>query len=1125
MEQRYSGPELDRNFGAPNPKKVLSIFEQRLRQFTDGGEYKDLYLAGYYDRKRISDGDTVHLAVYSVPDLKRPLFKKAIKEAVWKNAYKGQSFGPSWATHWFRIDVRIPPEWKDADEVLWEWNSNDEGFLYSEDGYPITGLSGEHNRKEWTVPVDWRDGKWHRFYIETACNNIQGDGSPPNPNRYFQLSTADLVWPHHEARALYIDFWLLSDAAREMPGDSWQKHKAREVGNKIMDVFDPKNLDDSIAECRKIAATYIGDLVDSDKVYASKQRREVIAVGNCHIDTAWLWPYAETRRKIGRSWASQCRLLEKYPEYYFAASQQQQFQWLLEDYPQVFDDVKKAIEGGRFIPIGGTWVECDTNLPSGESLTRQFLLGQRFLQSHFGMRTKTFWLPDTFGYSPQLPQLCRLAGCDRFLTQKLSWNNINVFPNSTFRWVALDGSQVVCHMPPDNTYTAAAHFGDVARSLKQHKNLDTDQQGLLLFGYGDGGGGPTGEMLEKLRRARGISDTSGMLPRVHLGSSIDQFFDHILESTDNGKELVTWEGELYLEYHRGTYTTQAAIKYGNRKSEVLMHDVEFAATIASIKSPTYKYPTSEIDAIWQDICLNQFHDVLPGSGIEMIYEDARLIYQKVEERGKKLLKGALDALGFDDHFTRTHSQLAFLNTLPWGRCEVVEIPKTEKQSLADRAADIEISGKPELALVSCSGSGVAKAIREGDAEIQNIPKATVKEVEKGVFVLENDRLRVVVEGGSLTSVWDYEAQREVLPKGTKGNQLVILKDTPLAFPAWDTELFSLENKSELPSGEVAIVQNGPLRAAVAVTQKISEQSNIRTTISLDAYVKPKDSSTPDVSMVQFACEVNWHEKYKFLKVEFPVDVRSALGSYETSYGYHQRPTHYNTSWDVAKFEVCGHKWADLSDYSYGSSILNNCKYGYNIHGNVMTLSLLRSPKNPDAHADMGYHEFRYAFLPHKGGLSPDVVRAGYNFNYPLNSVYLNPPAAVPVSQEDGTEIGNAVQAADASIEVFKSIQVLGDKSLVFSCLKRFEDDEDVSRGDLPVRGGKGTKSVIVRVYDSLGGTSRGYITSKYAVSKAYKTNILEDDGEPVDILSDQTGEKIPIELKPFEVATYRLELA
>lgn len=1036
------------------PKKIDSLYQGRIRQFTDpNGQYRDLNLAGFLDRARINDGDHVRLEVYSVPDLKRPLFKDAIADADWKEASIGQSFGPSWSTHWFKVEVLVPPEWKAKyhEPVLFDFDSSDEGFLYLEDGTPQVGLSAEHKRREWTLPAKWNDGKWHTFFIETACNNVQGLGGPPDPNRYFRLNSADLVVPRAEARALNIDFWIIGDASRELSGDSWQKHRALDVLNRIINVFDRDNVDESIEKARKLAQEYLGPNVDSSKVYGGAISRAssantsernswtwslkrqsngissrpgapvdsevsiVYAMGNCHIDTAWLWPFAETRRKIARSWASQLDLIERYPEYQFSASQATQFLWLLQDHPKLFDRVKSAVKDGRFIPIGGAWVECDTNMPSGESLARQLLLGQSFFKKHFGMQSRTFWLPDTFGYAPQLPQLCRLAGMDRFLTQKLSWNNINVFPNSTFNWVGIDGSQVLCHMPPANTYTAEAHFGDVKRSISQHKNLDTSQHGLLLFGHGDGGGGPTAEMLEKLRRCRGLSDTVGELPRVHVGTDVDSFYDEVMATTNQGADLVSWVGELYLEYHRGTYTTQANIKAFNREAEVLMHDIELLAASASIYDKNYEYPWEAIESLWQLVCQNQFHDVLPGSSIGEVYKEARGLYKKVFTEGYKLRKMLLEKMQYEPD-----SKGPGINTLPWDR---------KAKKLDSRA-----------------------------------------QVSKKVKTLSNDWLEVTFKDGVISKIFDHRACREILVPGTKSGSLVLFEDQPMNFPAWDTEIYATEK------GKILVPE--------------SDEFDGNTHISHYKFGKSKATAKTTLhnDEIRVNLDVSWHETYQFLKAEWHPDIVSDFATYETAFGMHRRPTHHNTSWEAAKFEVCGHKFADLSDWAYGVSLLSNSKYGYSIHGKTMRLSLLRSPKSPDGDADMGHHSIEYRFLAHQGPVSPQVIRAAYEFNYP----------ALAYKPRDGAQ-----RLDNFSVD---------SPNVIISAIKRAESDKGTS-----------DRNVIVRVYEAMGGRNRVKLSSIVPVKKVTRANLLEDPvGDDLEVLEQKDVE---FEIKPFEVVTLRLQVA
>lgn len=636
------GPTSDYPQLAPKPvgQLITNIYKDRINQFYSGGQWEKVNLRAMMNEAHASGEPHVQLSVWDAPGLTRPTFKDAVSHE-FKKTKVGEWFGPSWSTHWFKVVIKVPEELQDKRLLELHWDANNEGLIWNEDGHPLQGLTGGGERTEWVLPKSFRDGKEHTIYIEMACNGMFGNApggdsiQPPDPNKYFRLDKADIVAVNPDARQLHVDIWIIGDAAKEFPQDSWEQHKALQVCNKIIEAFELGNKD-SLKKCREIAEEYLGPHVNSAKVYDSGKEPRVYGIGHCHIDSCWLWPFDETKRKVARSWSNQCDLMERYPELNFACSQAQQYKWLKELYPSVFERVKKKVAEGRFHPIGGSWVEHDTNLPGGESLVRQFLYGQRFFESNFGKRCQTFWLPDTFGYSSQLPQLCRLAGMTRFLTQKLSWNNINRFPHTTFNWVALDGSQVICHMPPAETYTAEAHFGDVKRSMTQHKSLDQDDTSLLVFGKGDGGGGPTWQHLEKLRRCRAISDTVGLLPRVHMGSSVDDFFERLELKAD---KFVTWYGELYFELHRGTYTTQAKNKLNNRRSEDVLRSLELLATVTSVKDKSYHYPKKEFDDMWESVLLCQFHDCLPGSSIEMCYHDSdEVSTMSTEKRALMLTK-------------------------------------------------------------------------------------------------------------------------------------------------------------------------------------------------------------------------------------------------------------------------------------------------------------------------------------------------------------------------------------------------------------------------------------------------------------------------------------------------------
>ncbi|KAF1813669.1 putative alpha-mannosidase I [Eremomyces bilateralis CBS 781.70] len=1090
---------LPRLAAGPVGKKIGNIYRDRLKQFTSKGQYESQNLIGKLYEGRASGDDSVKLSVYGPPNLERPTFKDATSHE-FRPARKGDIYGPSWATFWFKIQLTVPANLREKEHLEFHWDANNEGLIWTEHGDPVHGLTGGGERTEWILPDSFRDGTEHLFYIEMACNGMFGNGGgdsiqPPNPEKYFQLNTADIVAVNLDARALYVDFWIIGDAAREFPGDSWESHRASEVCNEIMDTFIAGGgSKESIKACREVAQKYIGINVDSEKVYETDQEALITAVGHCHIDTCWLWPWAETKRKVARSWSNQCDLMDRYPELRFCCSQAQQYQWLEKYYPSLWDRVKAKVKEGKFQPIGGSWVEHDTNLPSGESLVRQFLYGQRFFESRFGQRSTTFWLPDTFGYSSQLPQLCRLAGMSRFFTQKLSWNNINNFPHTTFNWVALDGSQVLCHMTPAETYTAEAHFGDVKRSVTQHKSMDQDATSLLIFGKGDGGGGPTFEHIEKLRRCRGISDTVGLLPRVKLGDSVDDFFAKLEKKAENGTKYVTWYGELYFELHRGTYTTQANNKKNNRQAEVLLRDIEYFATLASIKDLVknttrsgYRYPKKDLDRMWESVLLCQFHDCLPGSSIEMCYDDSDKLYAKVFKTGQRLLAEALSELEFTSE-KQPGSKLVYLNTLPWERTEIVKSPSRDQWREPVSAVDSEYHlAEPFESATDCYLTAPTNPLGH-----QSYHRPTIAQCADGSYLLANHRFEVKVTDGVIVSLYDKYAEREVIPPGQKANQLVLFDDKPLYWQAWDVEVYHLDSRTELKPTTSYISESDPHRVSLVVETKISDSSWVKTTISLNSV------TGHGMDLVEMESEVKWYEDKKFLKVEFPVDVLNTEASYETQFGIARRPTHYNTTWDMAKFEVCCHRWADLSEAGYGVSILNDSKYGFATVGNVMRLSLLRAPKAPDANADMGHHRIRYAIMPHAGPLSHHTVRAGYAFNNPLQPTYHSSPSSIA--------------------SLLSSFRITGSPNLFIDTIKRGEDDADVSRGELPTRHGR---NVIVRVYDALGGRARGWLRlGAVPVGRAWKTNLLEDEGEEVEV---EEG-RVRVELRAFEVATYRLLL-
>lgn len=1095
----------------PRFKPVDHLYEARVRQFTDGGRYRDLNLPKFYDLHR---QEIQNLRAWRVPDIdgktQRPLFKDIDFDNVeWNHIGLGHNFGPSWKTWWVKFYIDIPEDWLQYEQIEIEWDTGSEGLLYNSEGFPLQAFSGG-DRSAFRVAPEYRKTGKQLFYIEVACNGMfgNGDDGEPNPNRYFRLNRAHLNVPDLDAKRLHWDYWILGDASREFPG-GWQKYQAADLCNRIMNEFDPNDRE-SVKRGRELAKLMLGDKIDSEEVFDefennSIKRIDVFGVGNCHIDTAWEWPFAETKRKIVRSWTTQLRIADEYPEYVFVALQMQQFKWLKQYHPEIFDKIHEKFTNNQFLPIGGSWVENDTNMPNGESLIRQFVLGQRYCMNEFGFYSNIFWLPDTFGYSSQIPQICQLVGISRFLTQKLSWNNINSFPLSTFNWKAIDGSQVLVHMPPANTYTAGANFGDVIRSQHQHKNLRDEPTGLLLYGHGDGGGGPTEEMIEKLRRCRGLANTCGLIPTVQLGVTVDDFYEHVLEKTNNGSELPTWTGEIYLEFHRGTYTVQALVKKYMRFGEVKLHDLEFIAGLTSIKYPKYKYPAKEINALWEDLLLCQFHDVLPGSSIGMVY------YDEVHPMLEALLRNSQALIDEALHYSGKVSKLndvSLVNTLPWDRYnEVVNVNRHESPEL------YHLLGENKCGIVKDDGDSLAISVNTigGVTSINSkldYP-ASVKETKDG-FVLSNGALTAKISSsGIVTSLYDEINRREVIDSTPTdqtgdsvvgGNQFVLFDDQPTNWPAWDTELYSLEKFKLLTNGKAKILVNDKYESSIELYHKISSESSNTTIISLAGL---KSSKNLDNNYLKFSSKVKWHENYKFLKVQFPTTLYTPQSAnYETQFGITQRPTHYNTSWDIARFEVAHHKFMDLSEFNYGVSILNNCKYGGAIHGNLIRLSLLRSAKAPDNKADMGdYHEFEYAIYPHAGNLGESTVRAGYNFNYKLVT------KPIPAAASD----------------LFKAITLENAGSIVLSHIKRGENDFDVNqyaayKTDTPER------SIVLRIYESLGGNSNARVKfdkNVVNVDKVVKTCGLEHDKEELKVNDDYS---VDISLRGFEIITLKVYL-
>ncbi|GLB44397.1 putative alpha mannosidase, middle domain [Lyophyllum shimeji] len=797
------------------------------------------------------------------------------------------------------------------------------------------------------------------------------------------------------------------------------------------------------------------------------------------------------------------------------ASSAQQYKWLEQLYPPLFERVKAQVLDGKFQPIGGSWVENDANMPSGEALVRQFLFGQRYFESRFGKRCDTAWLPDSFGLTGALPQLIRGAGMKYFFTQKLSWNNINVFPHTTFNWVGIDGTQVLCHMTPVDTYTAQATVGDVNKGQTNHKNLESSQAALLVFGNGDGGGGPLAKMLENLRRIRAVTNTHRELPPVSMGRSVDEFFVELLAASNAGKTLPNWHGELYLEFHRGTYTSHGSIKKGNRHSEILLRDVEHVATLASLyklHKNDYVYPKQRIDDSWEKVLLNQFHDVLPGSAIGMVYEDAEKLYAEVRQDGERLLEEAFTVL-FPDSVAVTRNsnpksfpssgKLVGFNATFFRRSDLIEVPLVGAGAgLKSQVLQTSSDGKVGYAVMNSPGGGSLGTVCTPETGLHaQIFPVSVYTNGSDNFVLRNSTVQLTISKGRISSLLDVKLGRELIAQGSTGG-LVIFEDRPNYWDAWDVECHHLETPKQLAFTNVSVVAQGPLRGSVRAEVKY-DRSTIVVTISLDSITASvKENSR---SLFHFDAVVDWHQRHEFLKFELPLDIHSNHATYETQFGHVHRPTHKNTTWDIAKFEVCGHKYADLSEYGYGVAILSESKYGFSCSGNLLCISLLRAATAPDAEQDQGEHRFSWAVMPHEGHfLESDVPAAAYIYNSPVR---------VRCVPNDGDASISALQAPFA---------VEGARNVFLETMKRGENDDHAADS--------GATTIVLRLYEAFGGHAQAKlrIASHLPVSKAYVTNLLEDDDTELNIMhtDDARGTCgfVRLDFRGFEVKTVKLVL-
>jgi alpha-mannosidase len=769
-----------------------------------------------------------------------------------------------------------------------------------------------------------------------------------------------------------------------------------------------------------------------------------------------------------------------------------------EDEPALYARVKERIAEGRWEPTGATWVEMDCNLAGAEALVRQFLYGKRFFREELGVDPEVLWLPDVFGYSAAMPQVMKGCGVDYFMTTKISWNEYNRLPHDTFRWRGIDGTEVLTHMvtaplnpleqfgstmQPFYTYNAKFTPYDVAGNWRAYREKAINDELLYLFGYGDGGGGPTETMQETAMR---LTHLPGF-PRVEQ-SSAEAFFRRLYERVWNDPDLPTWVGELYLEYHRGTYTSQGRIKRANRLAELLYREAELWAAAAGALIDRAAWPSwqEELQEGWRSLLFNQFHDILPGSSIGQVYSDVQVEYAEVAKRGGAVRDNALDLLTAG--LAGPEPALVVFNPAPFNRDDPVEVTlpaDVDSPNLLDEAGspvavqalDAPDGGRRLLVDVAAPALGY-RVVSSSPAPA---PPVTASGIHVEPGLLENRFFRLELdERATIRSLYDKRADREVIAAGERGNQLLAFEDRPLNFDAWDINIYYADKPYLIEDvSSWRVVETGPLRGAIEVVRRYRD-STITQRLVIHA----------NLPRIDFPTTIDWHEHQTLLKAAFPVTVNSARATFDIQWGNVERPTHWNTSWDWARFETCAHKWIDLSEGDYGVSLLNDCKYGHDVKGHIMRLTLLKSGVFPDPDADQGRHDFSYALLPHQGDWrAGDTVRHAYLFNMPAGGRFLG------ARQESG--LASALPSALAFVTA-------GRPGLVIETVKPAED------GD----------GLMVRVYDAHNTRGPATLTFARPIESAEETTMLEESAGPVDF----TGHSLHFTVRPFGIATFRVRL-
>ncbi len=960
---------------------------------------------------------------------------------------------------WFRMTAEIPAEMAGQRVVaLIRPHQGPHGnSLAYLNGMPYQGL--DRNRDEILLAEKAKGGERFEIVIESIaaqeCEN------------FHIFEYADLAVMHPEPWNLYWDITILLEVLSQLPADYTPRQRLLDLVQRAsltVDIRHPRTpaYYESLNRARAV-------LKEGLKAFPSTPGLGKMAIiGHSHIDTAWMWPVRETRRKIARTVSNALRLMDRYPEFRFSHSQPLQYAYLAKDQPALFEQVKRRVKEGRWDPAGAFYVEPDCNMTSAESMVRQFMYGIRFFRDNFGVRPRMAWVPDCFGFAWSMPQMMRKAGLEAFATTKLWWGEHTEFPYSAFHWEGPDGSRIPTIMP--FSYGSVTRIHEVTEHFKQFKQKDKVREIPYTVGWGDGGGGPTLEIVERCKRLANIVG----FPESSF-STLTEYFKRLPQVCDLDA-LPVWNSELYLEVHRGCQTAQARTKRNNRKCEHGLHDAEFLSALSLLEGAPYAH--EKLRAAWEIVLLNQFHDILPGSSIQEVYTTADRDYAEAQQLIDDVRTDAVTTLTRRIATPAEGTPVVVFNTLSWSRSGIVTYtgprPKgtfhvrrgdgtvVAHQVAADGALLFAADDVPPLGWATFT-------LMPGEC-----PPDITPALQAATNCLENALLRVTLDGdGRALSVFDKESAREAIAPGQKGNVLQLFDDRPHRSNAWEVDFNFEDTQWEPdPAESVDLVESGPLRAVIRVRRR-NEKSVITQDITLCAGAR----------RVEFVTHVDWNEKQTLLKVAFPVDIRATRATFEIQAAAIERATHTNHEFEAAEFEVPGLRWADLSEGDYGVSLLNDCKYGWDVKGNVLRLSLLRASIEPDPNADEGEHHFTYALYPHTGDWRNGTVQEGFDLNAPLIAEHAAPGQNGPLPAE------------------YAFLRVDSDR-LVVDTIKRAEDSD----------------AIVVRFYEAHG--HRGPVTLEFAETprRVTECDLLEENDTPLKL----DGNRLELYVKPFEIRTIKI---